>query len=88
MISTYGTQDKGNETTDSVYISIYSDFYKRVINCGMYEMDSSRYLILNDLEVPCNDDLVVTISERDNNTFDTATLRVNCSNTGAGTLQF
>eukprot|EP00347_Sterkiella_histriomuscorum_P024438 403331118 len=86
LISNNGKQDKAND--DNIIINVYSDFYKRTISCGMYEMDNNMYLVLNDLEVPCNDELIITITEKDKTTNDTATLRLNCNNIQVGTLQF
>eukprot|EP00347_Sterkiella_histriomuscorum_P013012 403366351 len=86
LISNNGKQDKPND--DNIFINVYSDFYKRTITCGMYQMDNNMYLVLNDFEVPCSDELIITITEKDKATNDSATLRLNCNKMQVGTLLF
>eukprot|EP00347_Sterkiella_histriomuscorum_P011071 403373863 len=86
LASSFGKQDKIG--LDSIFLSIYSDYYGKIFTCGEFKMDSNRYIVFNDLEVPCVEEIVVTLLEYDEKYSDSNSLRIKCSTIGRQSLKF
>lgn len=67
---------------------IYSDALNQMFQCGEYQMLRGSILDFNGLEIPCIDQVVLTLSERDSSQNDTYTLRIPCLLAGNGVYDF
>lgn len=67
LVNAFNTNDakKAINLGDYVRVFIYSDIIDDLFMCGSYRFDSGDMLDMRDLEVPCNDHVIVTLVERD-----------------------
>jgi hypothetical protein len=77
LINAFNVNDM--EGGDEVSISVYSDVSDDMIKCGQYNFRSGDALDFNDLVIPCNDLITVTITEKDGTTSDGHTIMVPCN---------
>lgn len=68
-----------NSATNSVTISIYSDYYGFNIQCTPFTIVDGSFISFNDLEVPCVDEILVSVVENGATTNQVYTVRVPCN---------
>lgn len=60
LINSFGSNMQPREY---ISISIYSDYYADTIDCKDFYINDQNFIVFNELEIPCNKEIVVTLVE-------------------------
>jgi len=64
---------------DEISLSFYSDIMDHCIECGNYSMGAGYFTDFKDLEIPCNDYVIVGIRESDDGSNKSQSVQVACT---------
>ena len=76
LINPFNTNDVVGE--DQISLSIFSDVIGEMFKCGQFNFQSGDLAVLNNLVVPCEDFITVTITEHDGTQNDGHTIMIPC----------
>lgn len=82
LVNVFNINDhnKGLSTGDEVHVFIYSDIIEGMFHCGVYNFLSAGDIVeFNELEVPCQDMVIVSTVESDTLTNDGHTILIPCT---------
>ncbi len=63
-------------------LQIYSDALDESLLCGIYLFDPLSFLAFNELEIPCSQEVIITIVELDSKDSESYTARIHCKEMG------
>ncbi len=63
LIPSYGTNEKTEQ--DKIQIQIFSDAIGTIFQCGLFSFNRLDFLSFNNLDVPCREEVIVSILEHD-----------------------
>lgn len=86
LVPLFGIKEKSE--SDKMTLHIYSDAIKQLLQCGEFAIISTDFLAMNDLDIPCYEEVVITLTEYDTVGHDAGySIRVSCTDLGPVSME-